>query len=253
MRISYKVFILFALLSVLAAVLMLPYTMDLLGDALEEARMILGVDARSFTLILLVQSSVLYIVASFIGLLLYSGAGFRMPWIEKWIEGKKVSIDRNEWIRVTLIGGIAVGTAIILGDWIFMQLGSPLNLFEAELPAWWRGLFAAAGAGIGEEILMRLFLMTALTFLFHRGLRLPQSLSAGVALLLAALVFGLGHLPATQNLVTLTPLIVTRALLLNGVGGVAFGWLYWKHGLESAMVAHFLADVLIHGIVPLAF
>ena len=40
-------------------------------------------------------------------------------------------------------------------------------------------------------------------------------------------------------------------LLLNGVAGVAFGWLYWKRGLEMAMLAHFSADIVLHVIAPL--
>jgi hypothetical protein len=31
-------------------------------------------------------------------------------------------------------------------------------------------------------------------------------------------------------------------------GGIAFGWLFWKWGLESAVVAHFTADVVLHVI-----
>ena len=64
-------------------------------------------------------------------------------------------------------------------------------------------------------------------------------------------MFGIGHLPITADLMTLTPLIVFRALLLNGIGGVIFGWLYWKKGLESAMIAHFSADIVIYVFLPL--
>ena len=44
----------------------------------------------------------------------------------------------------------------------------------------------------------------------------------------------------------LTTLIIIRAVVLNGLLGLAFGYLYWKRGLESAMVAHFSADLLLH-------
>jgi len=64
-------------------------------------------------------------------------------------------------------------------------------------------------------------------------------------------LFGLGHLPATANILPLTPLVITRAVVLNGVGGVIFGWLYWKRGLESAMVAHFSADLILHVLFAL--
>jgi hypothetical protein len=39
-----------------------------------------------------------------------------------------------------------------------------------------------------------------------------------------------------------------RAILLNGVVGVATGYLYWRYGLEAAILAHFSADIVLHGI-----
>jgi membrane protease YdiL (CAAX protease family) len=40
--------------------------------------------------------------------------------------------------------------------------------------------------------------------------------------------------------------VVTRAIVLNGVGGIGFGYLYMKHGLEAAMISHFSADIILH-------
>jgi hypothetical protein len=53
-------------------------------------------------------------------------------------------------------------------------------------------------------------------------------------------------LPATAALAPLTPLVVLRAVVLNGLVGVAAGYLYFKHGLESAMLSHFSADLVLH-------
>ncbi len=39
-----------------------------------------------------------------------------------------------------------------------------------------------------------------------------------------------------------------RAIVLNAVIGVVCGWLYWRDGLEAAMVAHFSGDVVLHVI-----
>ena len=58
------------------------------------------------------------------------------------------------------------------------------------------------------------------------------------AIVLAALLFGIAHLPAMAALVALTPLIVIRTVLLNALGGLLFGWLFWQRSLEVAMVAH---------------
>jgi membrane protease YdiL (CAAX protease family) len=44
----------------------------------------------------------------------------------------------------------------------------------------------------------------------------------------------------------------TRTLLLNGIAGLVFGWFYVRHGLESAMLSHFCADLVLHVAAPLA-
>ncbi len=70
--------------------------------------------------------------------------------------------------------------------------------------------------------------------------------------MLAALAFGAAHLPAAANLWPLDGAVVARTLLLNGIAGLVFGWFYVRHGLESAMVSHFAADIVLHVFVPLA-
>ena len=67
---------------------------------------------------------------------------------------------------------------------------------------------------------------------------------------MAALLFGLSHLPTAFGVVPLTPVVWTYAIVLNGICGMVFGWLYWRKGLEAAMVAHFLVDIVLHVIGP---
>ena len=64
------------------------------------------------------------------------------------------------------------------------------------------------------------------------------------------MVFGLSHLPATAALTTITSLVIFRAVLLNGIAGIIFGWLFWKKGLEAAIISHFVADIVLLVIFP---
>ena len=73
---------------------------------------------------------------------------------------------------------------------------------------------------------------------------------AAVGMVGASAVFGLAHLPATDALVALTPLVVTRTMVLVSAAGVVFGWLCWRRGLEAAMVAHGAAALIVHVTVP---
>ncbi len=72
-----------------------------------------------------------------------------------------------------------------------------------------------------------------------------------MAIVLAALAFGVGHLPAAiASGVARGPLQSARIVVLNMLAGIVFGALYWKLGLEHAMVAHFCADLLLHAVLP---
>jgi membrane protease YdiL (CAAX protease family) len=252
MKVNYKIIGFLALLGLLAALLSLPYVYGLLGDVLTEARLELGLSESIYNAILIGQAAIIYAIAALIGGLLYQRAGFSLPLLERIFGQDEEKINLKPWFLWSAGIGVALAVVIIVGDYTFYQLGSPLSLFgETELPVWWAGLLAAISAGIGEELLMRFLLMTLLTLLFLKLFRMPRAAAVWSAIILIALVFGALHLPATAELVALTPLIIVRAMLLNGIGGIAFGLLYWKQGLESAMVAHFLTDVFVHGLMPL--
>jgi membrane protease YdiL (CAAX protease family) len=122
-------------------------------------------------------------------------------------------------------------------------------------PAAWKGLLASFEGGITEEIELRLFAMSLFAWLGHFLRRnadgTPTSTVLWSANVIAAVLFGVGHLPLISAMAPLTTIIVLRTIVLNGLLGIAFGYLYWKRGLESAMLSHFSADLLLH--VVLAF
>jgi hypothetical protein len=161
-----------------------------------------------------------------------------------------------------LIGAIGAGVIILLDSYIF---GPPLqaelqllgvSLPESINPPAWQGLLASFYGGINEEVLLRLFVMTLIGAIGAAVFKkMDQKLPVGifwVANILAAVLFGLGHLPTTAAIgLPMDFLVITRAIVLNGLLGIGFGWLYWKYGLESAMLSHFTADIVLHVLMPL--
>jgi membrane protease YdiL (CAAX protease family) len=133
-------------------------------------------------------------------------------------------------------------------------------VFDRYLPAQaavefhWLGLLSSVlYGGIVEEVWLRLGVMTLMVWGLGLSLRRHFALDQlpawvfWVAIGASALLFAAGHLPVTFALLCpasgdCTPLIV-RALLLNGIGGLGFGYLYWRHGLIAAMVAHMLTHI----------
>ncbi|MCB1148772.1 MAG: CPBP family intramembrane metalloprotease [Chlamydiia bacterium] len=147
-----------------------------------------------------------------------------------------------------VIAGLLVGVALYLLDGALFSS----SLLSGKHPPVWIGLLASFYGAINEEVLLRLFLFTTVYFLLKKIFKLqPQNrlLILWITNVIVAIIFGLGHLPAAFKLISPSSLDVFRILLLNGIPGVVFGWLYWTRGLLAAMTAHFVTDVVIHAVL----
>ncbi|HEX6284669.1 MAG TPA: CPBP family glutamic-type intramembrane protease, partial [Pyrinomonadaceae bacterium] len=74
----------------------------------------------------------------------------------------------------------------------------------------------------------------------------PSSFFIG-AILLSSLVFGAGHLPVAYMLLSdsFGPALVLFVILANSAFGVVAGYLYWRRGLEAAIIAHMFCHVVL--------
>lgn len=109
--------------------------------------------------------------------------------------------------------------------------------------------------GITEETLFRLFGLSQLAWLggllFHDSDGRPKLVVFWTANVLFALGFGVAHLPKVVAMGwPINALVITYTLVLNAIGGLTFGWLFWMFGLESAMLGHFFADVIMYTLIP---
>lgn len=226
----------------------IPYILSVQGELLESV----GVPLELLFVAQFFQSLILFSITIFFGLILTKKIGFSLPFIEAE-KGKRGKVLKDILGRSALLG-VVVAVAIYLVDILFTVLGVSISTHQNLAPAWQK-LLAAVYGGTTEEILMRLFLMTLFIWIGMKLFKQKKPTKAGIIIpiFLAAIIFGLGHLPITASLTQIDTLVVTRAIVLNGIGGVVFGWLFWKKGLESAMIAHFTADIFLLTILPLLF
>jgi membrane protease YdiL (CAAX protease family) len=96
---------------------------------------------------------------------------------------------------------------------------------------------------------MRWGAMTVLVWLpwrfIQKRLGPPRPAYVLGAVFLAALLFGAAHLPAAAAMgAGLTAPVLAYIILGNTVAGVLFGTLYWRSGLEAAILAHAFAHVV---------
>lgn len=99
--------------------------------------------------------------------------------------------------------------------------------------------------GVYEEILYRWGLMGLFAWI---GTILTGTTSTAVlwiSNLIAAFLFGLAHLPGATALDFSPPReLVSMSLAINILGGLVFGWLFWRYGLFASMVAHALFHII---------
>ena len=258
---SWKTFFILWGAVVFGVIAIIPYTLELQSGILQDLD--LPIPLPLLITIQIVQNSVLFGVLIALGLFFANRIGLGLPMLEARLRGETVADKVRAILPVSIIVG-AVASLLIIGlELAFFQpalvreLGDSaeaLNL-QTSQPAAWKGFLASFYGGIVEEVLLRLFVMSLFawigSFINKTTEGKPTSAVFWIANILASVLFGLGHLPATAMIIPLTPLVITRAIVLNGLAGIGFGWLYWKRGLESAMIAHFSADIVLHVLLAI--
>ena len=202
-------------------------------------------------LLSVIQQAVILSVAVLVGVVLASKVGLSSPVAEAAASGGDSVSAFKPQIIPGIVGGLAGGVAIVLIALMSKPFLSPevlarLGEYGKLLPFPTRLLYG----GIIEELLLRWGLMTLLVWaawrLFQKGRGQPKPAFFIVAIVISSLVFAIGHLPIAFMLFPEPTLALTLFVIVaNSVFGLIAGYLYWKKGLESVMIAHALTHVVM--------
>ncbi|PVH25483.1 CPBP family glutamic-type intramembrane protease [Sphingobacterium corticibacter] len=196
---------------------------------------------REFKLIALINPTVLLLIMVVIGTLTYKRVGLPIPIFEKLVYKESKNIDYRSLVVYGVKGGIATGLFLVF----FSFYSSKYITLEIDYftPNILNRLFYG---GVTEEVLLRFGVMSLFIWLLSLLFKSKPNWIYWAGILLAGLLFGLGHLPVVFNAMADPSLAVILYIVFgNMVGGSIFGWLYWKKGLESAMIAHAFAHVIM--------
>lgn len=259
--INWKVFLILWIAAIFSVIAILPYSLSLQSNMLQSLK--LSIPLPVVITLQVLQNAILFAIAIFGGLFFASRAGLGAPILDSFTRGETVADKVRAILPISIILGV-ISTLVVLGlEFFYFQpalakqlssTASALNLRTSQ-PAAWKGFLASFYGGIAEEILLRLFVMSFFVwlgrFISKTSDGKPTSVVFWTANVLAAILFGLGHLPAMTLIVPITALVVVRTVVLNGLIGIACGWLYWRRGLEAAMISHFSADLVLHVLLAL--
>lgn len=215
-----------------------------LPQLLQQVQAPLPAPVWVISLASVLQSALLLALAVWGGVRLAPSVGLRAPAFEAIATGRPI----GPALRPQLLHGLIAG--VLGGILLFAAFRyAPTAVAELQdrfaIPIVARVLYG----GITEEILLRWGLMTALVWLAWRFLQQRHGpVRPGfvwLAIAVSALMFAAGHLPAASVLLgALDGPVVAFVLGVNTAFGLLFGYLYWRHGLESAIIAHALTHVV---------
>ena len=246
----WRIFWALLLAAVLGGLAALPYILAIFGDKLRR------VGGSPVDLPVIVVTNVLQITLVFglivgVGLLIAPKVGIGTPLLRSWFYGERPEPEQVKFGR-PIVAGLALGLITAGGIYGLMGPRVPGWPSEAGLPIWMRLLACFYGA-VDEELLMRLFLLGLILWVLLKvkgGRERPTPALFWVANVIAAILFGLAYLPAASSLVSLTWFVVVPIVAVKALCGLYYGYVCWSRGLEAAMVAHFMSDLVAHFLGP---
>lgn len=195
----------------------------------------------------MVQSGVLLAVAVWAGVSLGKPLGLGAPVIEAALTRCGPWLPLRRQCVPAAVAGAVVGIQLVLSPSI-----APPEVTNAAHTVNISVAAKVLYGGITEEVLMRWGLMTAMIWLpwrvWQRKSGTPKPAFVLSAIVLTAVLFGVSHLPAAVAMgIPLTAPVISYIVVGNTLPGVLFGALYWRRGIEAAMVAHALGHVIATG------
>ena len=185
-----------------------------------------------------VQPALLVILAAAVGVWAAPKVGLHAPAVEAWTERRAVLPELRSQLAPGILVGITVAAVLIAYVVFIRQAGEASVLLRFTPPLATRLLYG----GLTEEVLLRWGLMSLLVWVGWRLSGRLESVQLWVVwtgIILSALLFGIGHLPALSQLLPNPPdWLIATVVGANFIAGMFFGWLFWSRGLEAAMIAH---------------
>lgn len=219
------------------------------------------IPAEGVVLVLLVilRSAVMLGVGVGLGLPAARALGMGAPWVDAWIAGRRPPGFLTEAVRPAVLWAVVTALIAMAVDAFFYRIlgvTTPAPEIHARLIGVepWRGFAAAVGGGLFEELFYRLFLMSVVAWILVRVFRAReggrQTAMLWTANLIVAVYFGYDHFGNEQMWEPLTTLVALRTVLIILPPGLAFGYLFWKRGIETAALSHVVIVALVHGVRP---
>lgn len=194
-------------------------------------------------LLTLINPTILLLIAVIIGTVLSEKVKLTVPIITAFLKSEKSQTPFSEQLKYGVMLGLLTGILTIAIASIFNAY-LPQEFIEITKKMEITPIARFAYGGLTEELMMRFGFMTFVVWIVHKISKELTSLTYWMGIILATILFAIGHFPVAYNAVGNPSILLLSYILIgNSTVGIFFGWLYWKKGLEAAFVGHIFAHV----------
>jgi len=189
-------------------------------------------------------------------LLIYGGLGYvgwrlsyRLNFANIWDE----KVSKRQRFLLPAFTGAAIGILFIAIDQVLSNFHEMGPLPHPPFPT---SLVASLSAGIGEEVIFRLFFISFWVWLIsHIVLKKRwENQVFWIVVVFSALAFAAAHLPSVMILFevssvgSLPGVLILELILLNGLLSIFAAYHFRYYGLLAAIGVHFWTDLIWHVI-----
>jgi membrane protease YdiL (CAAX protease family) len=155
---------------------------------------------------------------------------------------RRSNVHRARLAVLSLAAGAALGLANLAANWLIAGGHPRIRALLVERMSTLEPLDGLVASPLVEEVVVRLFLMSALAWIVSRFTK-HAGLAFAVALIGSALFFAVLHLgrpfPDDPGLASYYRVTLVAKYTL---AGVPLGWVFWRWGLPYAILCHVAAN-----------
>ncbi len=194
-----------------------------------------GVDFVSRTMFALVGGNRLYYALAHlsIGLMVLGYVWFQRQ------QNKTITMPIKPLVLESVIYALLLGTVIKLFMVFVLGLGGTNSDTALSLGGIGESIVASLGAGVHEELVFRLGVMTGIALLL-RSLNVAHTLSVIVGLAISSILFSAAH-----HLGPLGDPFTVNVFVYRALAGVVFGVIFYLRSLAHAVYTHVLYDIYV--------
>jgi hypothetical protein len=199
-----------------------------------------------FAAVLAVQLTVIYGLMAWAGFRLARGRGLEpAPMLTALWTGQSVRVGRRG-VLLGVLTGLLVGAVLVLAVKGITRAIPGTLPGMLHPPSFLSALAASTAGSVGEEILCRLFLCSAILRVIPREARWGRA----AAITVSSLAFGGLHTPAMVALyggfAGVPAMAWVWVIGLNALAGAVFAVLYLRRGIGAAIAGHWFCDLVWH-------